>query len=323
MLCYWYVRNETKARATIASVAASASSEACTEDVAGSSSATVYSEPVVLDTALPSSSSSLAPHLNPTHPPTDDIDTSTSLPGAASAPAPTKQRLAILLIIIDSLPHEAIWRHWVNTYDTQHTTSLPSHTHSLSPTLPIPTNPSCPVEIQFFIHAKHPDKVTSSWVRDRLVKTFQLKPQWGSLELTEVMIRLAQEALDTTPSFDLFIYASESCIPIQSLPNIYNTLQHTPSASSGSPTLSHPTLSYPFSHPSYTPMYHSWIDYKLKPNNGYAAQKQWEPLQVYFPSEVIVKADQWLMLSRAHIQAVLSLPDRLGIDYLGLFKKVR
>ena len=162
--------------------------------------------------------------------------------------------------------------------------------------------------------------MTSSWVRDRLTKTFQLKPQWGSVELTDVMIRLAQEALDTTPSFDLFIYSSESCVPIQSLPYIYNTLQLQFQHTSLTPSVpSVPTTLSPPSHPS---SYHSWIDYKLKPNNGYAGQKQWEPLQVYFPSEVIVKADQWLMLSRAHIQAVLALSGRLGIDYLGLFKKV-
>lgn len=46
--------------------------------------------------------------------------------------------------------------------------------------------------VRFLIHAKFPDRVKSGWVRDRLV-SFHLKPGWGSLELTEVMIRMLDE----------------------------------------------------------------------------------------------------------------------------------
>ena len=46
--------------------------------------------------------------------------------------------------------------------------------------------------VNFLIHAKYPDKVKSGWVRDRCVP-FHLKPGWGSLELTEVMIKMLDE----------------------------------------------------------------------------------------------------------------------------------
>lgn len=46
--------------------------------------------------------------------------------------------------------------------------------------------------VRFLIHAKFPDRVKSGWVRDRLV-SFHLKPGWGSLELTEVMVRMLDE----------------------------------------------------------------------------------------------------------------------------------
>ena len=47
--------------------------------------------------------------------------------------------------------------------------------------------------VRFLFHAKHPEKVTRPWVKDRMVKTFQKKPTWGSLELTEVMLCMLEE----------------------------------------------------------------------------------------------------------------------------------
>ena len=46
--------------------------------------------------------------------------------------------------------------------------------------------------VRFLIHAKQPDRVKSGWVRERLM-SFHLKPNWGSLELTEVMVRMLDE----------------------------------------------------------------------------------------------------------------------------------
>ena len=48
--------------------------------------------------------------------------------------------------------------------------------------------------VRFLFHAKHPEKITRPWVKDRMVKTFQKKPTWGSLELTEVMLCMLEEA---------------------------------------------------------------------------------------------------------------------------------
>lgn len=48
--------------------------------------------------------------------------------------------------------------------------------------------------VRFLIHAKYPEKVQSPWVRERLV-SFQLRPGWGSVELTEVMVRMLSEVI--------------------------------------------------------------------------------------------------------------------------------
>ena len=92
----------------------------------------------------------------------------------ASAPTPTATEpstpfggLGILIIIVDALPHEALWRLWLEQYTAKNASADPP-----------------PVRI--WVHAKFPDRVRSRWVRERLVQTFQLRPGWGSVELTEV-----------------------------------------------------------------------------------------------------------------------------------------
>ena len=144
----------------------------------------------------------------------------------------------MLLIIIDDLPHETLWRLWAEQYDTdsaeigessnssnvdsnanlkRSSNSIESEVTSEQPSngvsadiTPIPSStpliPSSLTEeipdasavkasfspVKFLIHAKYPDRVKSGWVRDRLV-SFHLKPGWGSLELTEVMIKMLGE----------------------------------------------------------------------------------------------------------------------------------
>ena len=52
--------------------------------------------------------------------------------------------LHVLLIVIDNVPHESLWRHWA--------TSATPAGHSA----------------RFYIHAKHPERVHSVWARERL-----------------------------------------------------------------------------------------------------------------------------------------------------------
>jgi hypothetical protein len=77
------------------------------------------------------------------------------------------QSLGLLFIIIDDLPHELIWRAWLMT-----------STSSTS--------------IKIFIHAKFPEKIRSPWVKSHLVN-FHYFPEWGSVEITKVMVHLLRE----------------------------------------------------------------------------------------------------------------------------------
>jgi hypothetical protein len=92
--------------------------------------------------------------------------------------APSFETLALLFIIIDDLPHELIWRIWLHQ-----TKSREKKT------------------IRIFIHAKYPDRIRSRWVRSHLVR-FHYSPEWGSIEITKVMIELLREvshALGASP----------------------------------------------------------------------------------------------------------------------------
>jgi hypothetical protein len=80
---------------------------------------------------------------------------------------PALDSLALLFIIIDDLPHELIWRLWLH--------------QTLSKTT-----------VRIFIHAKYPDRIHSPWVRSHLVN-FHYFPEWGSIEITKVMIDLLRE----------------------------------------------------------------------------------------------------------------------------------
>lgn len=85
-----------------------------------------------------------------------------------------QRSLGILFIIIDELPNELLWRLWLSE------------------------NSSDISNIRVWIHAKYPERVRSSWIKERLVKSFHLQPDWGSLDLTRVMLGLLDEVSDNT-----------------------------------------------------------------------------------------------------------------------------
>lgn len=81
------------------------------------------------------------------------------------SPSLEERNLGILFIIVDDFPNEILWRLWIN--DSRN--------------------------VRCWFHAKYPDKIRSSWVRERLVNSFHLHPQWASIELTKTMLGLLVE----------------------------------------------------------------------------------------------------------------------------------
>eukprot|EP01041_Mallomonas_annulata_P006685 gene6685-13543_t len=179
--------------------------------------------------------------------------------------------LGLLFIIIDDFPHELIWRSWLKC----------------GAEVGIP-----PVRI--WVHAKYPEKVTSPWVRKHLVH-FHFVPEWGSIEITKVMIKMLEEAVADEPVLSKYCFASESCIPLRSISDTMKIISADDN---------------------------SWINFNSKPNNGYAAQLQFGVLAGKFPSECIYKADQWVLLNKDHVTDLLQLPLDAGEPLTRLFNKV-
>lgn len=187
-------------------------------------------------------------------------------------------KLAVLFLIIDDFPHEAIWRTWLNktnSYDADNSTSSSSLSSS--------------TRVKIYIHAKYPEKVTSPWVRQHLLK-HSFKPNWGSVEITKAMISLLRQAIqeDAFKQILKFIFASESCVPLKSLDESLKAI---------------------FTNDK------SWIGYRDKPNNGYSQQLQFGILQNKIPKQCIIKSDQWVLLNRSHVEDLLSLPSKIHKIY--------
>jgi len=201
----------------------------------------------------------------------------------------------MLMIVVDEVPHESIWREWAGKVDMD---AEDYHSDSAAPA------------VRFLIHAKEPDAISSQWVRCRLAKTFHLKSSWGSLELTDVMIRLLREAFKADDSLGVFCFCSDSCIPVTSLKEFQHAILASPSLSDNSESREGVYCS-------------SWIDYNYEPTNGYAKQKQFDVLQGRVPSQCIAKADQWLLLTRTHVQQILELSDAQTFSVRPLLQSFR
>lgn len=112
----------------------------------------------------------------------------------AILPASSKQTVAVCLVIVDELFHEAIWREWVEQGEA-----------------------SGRYEARLFIHAKHPERISSLWVRSCLLKGKTFKPEWNSPEVIRAMLATLEEAIDPKIGAGRFVFGTESCIPIHPL----------------------------------------------------------------------------------------------------------
>eukprot|EP00981_Chlorochromonas_danica_P006430 scaffold1389_cov251-Ochromonas_danica.AAC.28 len=167
-------------------------------------------------------------------------------------------------MIIDDFPNEPFWKIWLDEVEEKK------------------------YKVRLWFHAKHPHRLQSEFVRSRLVRTFQLSPDWGSLDLTKTMVLMLQEAMNDEPGIDKFIFASESCLPIRSLSEVIDTVYADGVTS-------------------------SWINYRNSPNNGYSKQQQFDilHLEAGLPLPWVFKADQWILLSRFHCQLIFKFLDYL------------
>ena len=117
------------------------------------------------------------------------------------------QTVAVLLIIIDALPYEDVWRAWAAEEWHSGVTGAGAGAGAGA------AQPNCATwRARFWVHAKHPERVQSPWVRERLLPV-SFRPEWGSVELVRASIELMRAALRDT-SVARLVLASETCVPV-------------------------------------------------------------------------------------------------------------
>lgn len=102
-----------------------------------------------------------------------------------------KRSLAVLILCVDGVPHEAIWRKW----------ALDVEEHAS-------------VRVEFFIHVHHRQRIDSEWVSSRLVND-HFDTKWGSVDIVRAELALLAAGLrDNALDAAYFAFASETCLPV-------------------------------------------------------------------------------------------------------------
>jgi hypothetical protein len=118
------------------------------------------------------------------------------------------QMLAICMVIVDQLHHEAIWQSWISQGSLK----------------------GSKYRVRLFIQAKNPEAVASDWVRQFLIP-MTFRPAWNSPEVVRAMLGTLDTALQYLHDDDdddnghyhqflrceRFLFCTEYCLPLRSL----------------------------------------------------------------------------------------------------------
>lgn len=112
------------------------------------------------------------------------------------------------------------------------------------------------------------------------------------------------------PPVDRFIFVSESCLPVATLDEVEVALFGPRKPVGNDDSENH--MGEDFNKKDVQSLYNkSWINARSTPNNGYSRQLQWDEIRpTDIPQNLIWKADQWIVLTRSHAEAVASMPSR-------------
>ena len=87
--------------------------------------------------------------------------------------------------------HENIWKDWIENNSLHNSTKIDNKNK---------------YNVRLFIHAKHPHKIKSTWVKSKLIsKNFE--PEWNSVEVIRAMVACLEEALQDT-EVEKFVFAT-------------------------------------------------------------------------------------------------------------------
>mmetsp|Transcript_28633 Transcript_28633/g.60193 ORF Transcript_28633/g.60193 Transcript_28633/m.60193 type:complete len:797 (+) Transcript_28633:332-2722(+) len=112
------------------------------------------------------------------------------------------------------------------------------------------------------------------------------------------------------PPVDRFIFVSESCLPVATLDEVELALFGPRKTIGNDASENH--KGDECNKKDVQSLYNkSWINARSTPNNGYSRQLQWDEIRpTDIPQNLIWKADQWIVLTRSHGEAVTSMPSK-------------
>jgi len=247
-------------------------------------------------------------------------------------PAPTAEdmkkpkHLALLMICIEDLPYEHIWKEFCAT-------------------LQVPEGTNDEYHISLLCHARYPKQVKSEWLKQRLLvyppksgrgnsyldpDYMTRTPNWGSVEITRAMLDLLhtglkighdsekdmrfstdrflvrrpaaaaagttagddseEEKLAPIPEVDQFLYVSETCLPVATAQEFFDAMNNAV----------------------------SWVNARHRkdpgtPKNAYE-NDQFGMINRRIPGQYRWKADQWTLLCRKHASQIIGI-DRPHIPH--------
>jgi len=280
------------------------------------------------------------------------------------------RHIALLALTIDDLPFEHIWKEWIATANNNNNTGEDKVLVSLVCHAKYPDQVKSPW-LQKRLLVKPPRKGRGDSFADPEFHSYA--PEWGSIQLTRAMIDSLATAMkigrqinerskameedprfttkrflvtdeatddnDTVPPVDTFIFISETCLPVRTLPEcvkeIYgeSTMPNeipaaetktetdedaqgddnppveqevpssvpTPPADTDSTILAAPRMSWVKARNRNTPG---------TPRNKYE-RDQFTDINHIVPQQHRWKADQWILLTRPHAAAVLDIDQHL------------
>jgi hypothetical protein len=109
------------------------------------------------------------------------------------------------MVIVDELYHEEIWKEWSNQ-TTFSNTSITDNSSLSSKKDVLSNKQDIKIEAKFFIHAKHPEKIKSKWVKEKTLD-FSFQPEWNSPEVIRAMLAVLKKAFEDE-SCGRFVFAT-------------------------------------------------------------------------------------------------------------------
>jgi hypothetical protein len=212
--------------------------------------------------------------------------------------------VAVCACIVDSLPHEHIWRRWIHPVRTP--PDNPKSDNDKAATISYSAD--------MYIHAKFPRRIQSPWVKQKLIsRSFQ--PDWNDVRIVQAMLALAEEAL-RDPNTTHILFCTESCIPISSLqdairmllllPPTIHTADIPDPAEEQRNVFSVPSSTRMFFHTSFVNAYNSSDPTQF---TRFDERSCWSKIAHTIPYEAIWKAlPGWCVISKKHMNLVLDMP---------------